>query len=242
MAQKPTLKQEPEAKPEPEPAPAAKLEPKPKPAPKQEPEPDPKSILLDPNDMTKKLSYWCNAKEGDWVRFLNWKKNLIIYKVVKRDGDIVKLEVKQFTREGKEIPEEQPDIREIDVKQDDKISRDILKMHPLLERSVFKWKLYGSDRVLHCERRYVPNPMTGENNETLFSRDIRCGGFVFMRRGDTSYVIMVDYGDAEHPPKWEHLKPADLRKYWQKYNRFLSEKPDSQKDPPAGEPAEKPEK
>lgn len=240
VAQKP--EPESEARPEPEPAQAKKPEPEPKPAPKPEPEPDPKSILLDPNDMSQKLSYWRDAKEGDWVRFLNWRKNLIIYKVLKRDGDVVKLGVKEYTRAGKEIPEEEPDIRQVDIKQDDEIMRNSATQNPFVERSVFKWKLYESNKVLHCERHYVPNPMTEEHNEVLWSRDIRCGGFVFMRRGDNSYVIMVDYGDKEHQPKWDHLKPADLLKYWQNNDRFTFEKLTPQKDPPGGEPPEKPEK
>jgi hypothetical protein len=241
-ALKPAPEPKADVKPEPEPAQAEKSEPKPKPAPKPEPEPDPKSILLDPNDMSQQLSYWGDTKEGDWVRFLNWKKDLIIYKVVKRDGDTIKLEVKQYTREGKEIPEEEPDIRQLDVAQDDRIMRDSLNMNPYIERSVSKWQLYGSAKTLHCERHWVPNPMTGDNNETLRSRDVRCGGLVFMRRGNTTYVILVDYGDAQHPPKWDNLKPAELLKYWQKHDRFLNEKPDSQNDPAASGHPQKPQK
>jgi len=242
VAQKPTPEPEGEVKPEPEPVREEKQEPELKPAPKPEPDPYPAGILLDPNDMSQKLSYWRDTKAGDWVRFLNWQKNLIIYKVLKRDGDIVKLEVKQYTRGGKEIPEEQPDIRDVNVESDDKVMRGSLILNPLVERSVFKWKHYGDGKTLNCERRYVPNPMTGENNETLRSWDIRCGGFVFQRRGKTTYVIMVDYGDAEHPPKWDNLKPADLLKYWQENDKFTFEKLDPQKDPPGGEPPEKPEK
>ncbi len=242
MAQKAAPELKPEAKPESEPEPEPKPGPKPKPVPKPEPEPDPKSILLDPNNMMQKLSYWRDTKEGDWVRFLNWQKNLIVYKVVKRDGDTIKLEVKQYTRAGKEIPEEEPDIRQLDVAQDDKLMRDSLKFNPLVERSVSKWKRYGDGKTLHCERRYVPNPMTEENNETLHSRDIRCGGFVFMRRGKTTLVVLVDYGDKEHQPKWDNLKPAELLKYWHQNDRFTFEKLKSQNDPPGGEPPEKPEK
>jgi hypothetical protein len=111
---------------------------------------------------------------------------------------------------------------------------------PFLVRTIYDWQLFNSDKVLHCERRTVDNP-TGENNESCYAWDVRCGGYVFQRRGNNTYVLLIDYGDARNGPKWEHLKPAELLKYWYKWNRFIGEEEIPQEDPARGEPPEKPE-
>lgn len=200
-----------------------------------------RKILTDPNDTEKPSSYWANAKEGDWVRFLNWQKNVIIYRVTKREGNMLKMSVKQYERNGKEMAEETEDVRDINIEEDDKVMRNSAIQNPFVERYVYEWPLYNSDKILYCERRWVPNHITGDNNDTCRSWDVRCGGFVFQRRGNTTYVVIIDHGDAEHPPKWDHLDSADMFKYWHKYDRFLHQPFITQEDPERGEQPERPE-
>jgi hypothetical protein len=204
-------------------------------------------ILTDPHDESKSSSYWINAKEGDWVRFLNWQKNIIIYTVKKREGNILKIDVKQYKRTGEEIPNldedgnEKEDVREIKIEGDSQLMRDSVLKNRFVERYVYEWPLYNTDKTLYCERRWVPNPLTGEDNDTCRCWDIRCGGMVYQRRGNTTYVTLIDYGDAEHPPKWDHLDPADMFKYWYMYDRFLHVPFNPQEDPERGEEPERPE-
>ena len=206
-----------------------------------------RKILTDPNDDSKSSSYWINAKVGDWVRFLNWQKNLIIFEVLSREGNKLKFIVKQYKRTGEEIPNidedgnEKEDIRDIDIEGDSKLMKSSAIQNRFVERYIYEWPLYNTDKILYCERRWVPNPMTGENNDTCRSWDIRCGGLVYQRRGNTTYVTLIDYGDAENPPKWDHLDSADMFKYWHKYDRFLHQKFIPQEDPDRGEEPEMPE-
>ncbi len=202
-----------------------------------------KKVLTDPYDESKSSSYWINAKVGDWVRFLNWQKNIIIYTVLTREGNKLSISVKQYKRDGEEIPETsgEEDVRKIDIEADSRLNRNSALQNPHVERYVYEWPLYKTDKTFYCERRWVPNPMTGENNDTCRSWEVRCGGLIYQRRGNTTYVTLIDYGDVEHPPKWEHLDPDDMFKYWYKYDRFLHQKPVSQEDPGRGEEPEMPE-
>lgn len=203
--------------------------------------PKAREILTDPNDDSKSSSYWINAKMGDWVRFLNWRKNIIIYRVVKREGNNIEFSVKEYKRSGEEIPEEQEDIRKTNIEEDSKLMKSSAIQNRYVERYVYEWPVYNTDKTLYCERRWVPNPMTGENNDTCRAWEVRCGGLVYQRRGNNTYVILIDYGDAEHPPKWDHLDPADMFKYWHRYDRFLHQKFIPQEDPDRGEEPEMPE-
>jgi hypothetical protein len=199
-----------------------------------------KEVLTDPYDKTKSCSYWADAREGDWVRFLNHRKNVIIFTVLKREDNIIKLGVREYTREGKEIPDKKNDTREVDVEEDDRLMRSPITTR-YAERYVSQWKLYGSNKVLNCERRWIPNPLTGDSSDTYRSKDVRCGGLVFYRRKNTEYVILIDYGDAEHPPEWSHLNPKELLTYWYKFHRSVNPRRVPQEDPPGGEPPEAPE-
>ncbi len=204
-------------------------------------DPRARDVLPDPYDDTKKYSYWRDAKVGDWVRFLTHQQKLATYTVTERKGSKIKFQARHFGLDGKEESKEKPDIREQDVDKDNEIMRNSLLQNQFVMRFVYDWLLYKSDKVLTCERHFVPNPLTGEDNESCWSFDVPCGGFVFKRRGRTTYVVVIDYGDAEHPPKWDHLKPAELLKYWYQHNCFLDEEIVSQEDPPEGEPPEPPE-
>ena len=199
-----------------------------------------RKLLIDPEDTSVVFSYWRDSKVGDWVRFLTHEQKIALFTVTNRDGQKVTIEAKHFELNGKEVPKKEPDIRPVDLEKDDQIMRGTLVGIPFLVRTIYEWRLFNSDEVLNCERRTVDNPM-GENNETCYAWDVRCGGYVFQRRGNNTYVLLVDYGDAEKAPKWEHLKPSELLKYWYKLNRFLDEKVVSQEDSPEGESPESPE-
>ncbi len=206
------------------PPPASQAPPVHKPAPT--PEELRAQILLDPADMSQKLSYWRDAKVGDWVRFLTHRADIAVFEVIRRDGKKVTFEFRLFELNGTRV-EEEPDIREVNIEKDDEIMRAVLIQNPFVQRSVSQMKSFRSDRPLNCERHFVDNPR-GENNETLWCRKIRCGGFVFMRRGNAAIVTLIDYGDAANPPRWHNLRPAELLKYWHKNNRFTHEKPAGQ--------------
>ncbi len=203
-------------------------------------DPRAREFLLDPEDNSFTYSYWKDAKVGDWVRFMNHRQNVILYKVIKREGDKIQFTVIEFKRSGEEIPEEKLDVREAGITKDNEIKRGSLLNNPYNVRTIWEWELYGSDKIMLCERRNVANPR-GDDKETCYNWDVRCGGYVFQRSGRTLVILMVDYGDAEHPPKWGHLKDAELLKYWYKFDRFLDEKVISQEDPEEGEDPEKPE-
>ena len=115
-----------------------------------------REVLTDPCDETKSCSYWANAREGDWVRFLNWSKNLIIYTVLKHEDKKIEFSVKEYTRDGKEIPSKHNNTRELNVEEDDIIMRSGLHSGGSVLRYVAQWKLYKSNRILNCERRWVP--------------------------------------------------------------------------------------
>lgn len=198
-------------------------------------------ILVDPEDTSQKLSYWRDAKVGDWVRFLTHNKKIALFEVTERKEDKIRFIAKHYKLSGEETPEDKPDIREVDIEHDDRIMRDTLRLNPFVERSTLQWKLFNSDKVLMCEHHFVPNPMTGEDNENLWCREIRCGGYVFMRRGNTSVLLLVDYGDAANPLKWNYLKPAELLRYWHENNKFTHETPVPQEDPSESTSPEPPE-
>jgi hypothetical protein len=201
---------------------------------------DPYGILIDPEDTTQTFSYWRDAKVGDWVRFLTHQQKIAVFTVVERNGNKLKYQATHFELNGKEIPSEQPDLREVDIEGDEQVMRSSLIMNYFVTRRIYDWELYNTSKILHCERRTVDNP-TGENNETCYAWEVRCGGYVYQRRGRSLVVLMVDYGDVENPPKWGHLDAADLLKYWYKFDRFLYEPIISQADPPEGEFPEPPE-
>lgn len=203
-------------------------------------DPRAREVLIDPHDESTVASYWHNAKVGDWVLFLTWEKKLAMYTVAERDGMKLKYQARHFERDGTETSAAEPDIRSVDIQKDDEITRSSLIQNILITRTVYDRKLYNSDKVLVCERRYVPNP-SGENNETLWSREVRCGGYVFQRRGSTAVVTLIDYGDAQHLPKWDSLKPAELLRYWHENDKFIFEELVVQDDDPRGEPPEMPE-
>jgi hypothetical protein len=200
-----------------------------------------REILIDPENRETSASYWRDAGVGDWVRFLTHEKKLCIYEVVRRKGDRLEIEAKHFELSG-ECTDDQPDMRESSIEEDDRRWRNILLTSPGYGgvRDVQEWKLFNTERILNCEHYFLDNPK-GDKIENLWCREIRCGGYVFMRRGTKTYILLVDYGDAGSPPKWEHLEPKELLNYWYRYNRFLFEKHAPQEDPPEGEPPEPPE-
>lgn len=203
-------------------------------------DPRSKEVLLDPENNKVTYSYWRDAKVGDWVRFLTYLQKLCIYEVIEREGANLKYQVRHFELTGEEIPKKEPDIRKVDIAQDDKDTRGTLIGIPFLVRTIYDWPHYKSSKILLCERRNVDNP-TGENNETCSCREIRCGGYVFQRRGNTTVVRLIDFGDAANPPKWDHLKPVELLNYWHKLNKFIDDPYIPQEDSPEGELPEMPE-
>jgi hypothetical protein len=185
-------------------------------------------------------SYWSDAEVGDWVRFMTHNQKIALFEIVQRDGDNIAFEARHFELSGKEIPRQEPDIRKIDVQEDEKIQQAVLVQNPFVVRSVNEWKLYKSNRTLKGDMHQVDNP-TGENNRSLSCRDVRCGSHTYQRRGQTPYVILVDYGDTGNPPMWDRINPADLLKYWHEKKDWPN-KPKPQEDPFGGEPPEPPEK
>jgi len=194
-------------------------------------------ILADPNG-AELISSWRDAKVGDWVRFLTHNRKIALFEVTERVGMKLKVVARHFELDGTEIVHP-PDIRPIDIKDDDKIRRQSLIQNPFIKRSAGEWKMFGSGRALKGEMHRVDNP-SGDNNVSLSCRAVRCGGYTYDRRGRNPYVILVDFGDAENPPKWKHLKPAELLRFWYE-RRPWPEPPIPQGDPPEGEPAEPPE-
>jgi hypothetical protein len=202
--------------------------------------PKARKILVDPNDMSQNMSYWRDTKVGDWVRFLNHRQNVIIFELLERKDGKLKFSSKEYKRTGEEIPEKELDVRDVDIVKNDDIVRGPLLRNPLVVRTVYEWKLFKSDKVLYCERHNVDNPR-GDNKETCWSREVRCHGVVFQRSGNNLVVVLIDYGDIDNFPKWDHLKPDELLSYWHKMNRFLDERIVAQEDPEEGEQPEMPE-
>jgi len=196
-------------------------------------------LLRDP-EKDEVYSYWKNARKGDWLRFLTHQQQIALMTVVEKDGDALKVEFRHFDLKGQEEKKDKPDIRPYSIKEDDEIMKSSLLNNPYVTRSIAKWKVYNGDKTLDCEMRFVDNP-TGEKNENLYSWDVRCGGFVKMRRGNFTYITLIDYGDAENPPTWENLKAQDMLNFWYVHNVFTGEPVILQSDPPEGEMPEMPE-
>jgi hypothetical protein len=202
--------------------------------------PKAREILPDPEDESIIYSYWRDAQVGDWVRFLTHQQKIALFTVIGREDSKLRIEAKHFELDGREVPKDKPDIRSVKLDEDQMITRNSLLQNPFVVRTVYEWDLFNTDRMLYCERRTVDNP-TGEDNETCYSWKIRCGGYVFQRRGNNLVVLLIDYGEAENPPKWGVHKASALLKYWYEFNRFLDQPVVAQEDPEDGELPEKPE-
>ena len=122
-------------------------------------------------------------------------------------------------------------------------SRRLLSRHSRVDRFTpvnVGFELPADGRRLSCTRLLVVTADRGEEAETLMCSEVRAGGIVFMRRGVTTYYILLDFGAADKKPslKWN---PGTVKELRERYDRSFSQEPSLQEDPPEGEPPEPPE-
>jgi hypothetical protein len=216
----------------------------------EQPEPanNTRGILIDPDDTTQKMSYWRDAKVGDWVRFLNHAGVIGMRTVIsRREGSEVICEFRLFDGTGKEVdmdarghviprdPNAKPEVKPVDVEKDDIIERGALKGNPVV-RSVVDWKVYKSDKVIQCERRFTQGEE--RTNDTVRSRDVRAGGWVFIRTGSQTIITLLDWGDKDNPPKWNLWTDDELKNWKLRWDRPWDEEVVGDEDPQEPEPPE----
>jgi hypothetical protein len=208
-----------------------------------------RGILIDPDDTTQNMSYWRDAREGDWVRFLNLAGLIGMRTVISpREGSKVNYEFRLFDRTGKEIdmdrngheiprdPNAKPEVKPVDVEKDGIIEREVLKVNPFITRSVVEWKVFKSDKVIRCERRLTQG--MERTNDTVYSRDVRAGGMVFARTGSQTIITLLDWGDKDNPPKWNLWTDDELKNWKLRWDRPWDEELVSNEDLQEPEPPE----
>ena len=208
-----------------------------------------RGILIDPDDTTQNMSYWRDAREGDWVRFLNLAGLIGMRTVISpREGSKVNYEFRLFDRTGKEIdmdrngheiprdPNAKPDITGIDIAVQDADTRNSLKTNPFITRSVVEWKVFKSDKVIRCERRLTQG--MERTNDTVYSRDVHAGGEVFARTGSQTIITLLDWGDKDNPPKWNLWTDDELKNWKLRWDRSWDEELVSNEDLQEPEPPE----
>jgi hypothetical protein len=209
---------------------------------------DTSGLLIDVNDKSQNISYWRDAQKGDWTRFLNISGIIGMYNVIDRQGNKITSEFRLFDKDGKEVDMDEkgkmipkpldakPEIDVVDLLQNDEDVRGPLRNNPFLVRQVADWKVFKSDKIIHCERRFEQKG--GWTNEHLYSRDVRAGGMVFLRSRGQTIKVLLDWGDKDNPPKWGIWTDDELKKWKFRWDRYWHEEFVENEDPDEPEPPE----
>ena len=174
---------------------------------------------------------WSDARPGDWVQFLNVHGNVVVMTVVSVDKRGVDLRVQSFMRDGEP---DSTDTRRVDTTEYFTPPRKT----PFSPVAV-TYDLPAGGK-LDCLQYLAMERGKGNSAETVMCPGIRAGGIAFMRRGATTYYILLDYGAADRKPR-ERWDGAVLTALRSRYNQPYGEEPVLEEDPPEGEPPEPPE-
>jgi hypothetical protein len=174
---------------------------------------------------------WRDARPGDWVQFLNVHGNVVVMTVISVDARGVDLRMDSFTREGKP---DSTDTRRVDT----------TEYFTPPRKTPFSPVEVGYDLPaggrLECLQYFAMERGKGKSAETVMCPEVRAGGIVFMRKGASTYYILLDFGDAGRKPRgdWDRAVLTALRT---RYEQSYGEEPELEEDPPEGEPPEPPE-
>jgi len=192
------------------------------------------------------LSWYANANEGDWVLFLTRKIELALWTVKKSerkkmkqqdgtevDAIVLTIEKRYFKPDGTEMTKDKEEQTAWEpIYRDDiraKIGLGIVRE----ENAVFT-TIDG--RQIECVKQDAEDAQ-GRRSQSLLSRAQHIGGTLFTRRGITTYVVALQWGNKNEKPtlKWN---AESLRRFYSKYDRYYEE--EEEEDPPK-EPPEPPE-
>ncbi len=177
------------------------------------------------------IGTWNDARPGDWVQFLNVHGNVVVMTVVLVDERGVDLRLDSFTREGEP---DSTDARRVDT----------TEYFTPPRKTPFSPVEVGYDLPaggkLECLQYFAMERGKGKSAETIMCPEVRAGGIVFMRRGASTYYILLDFGGADRKPRgdWDRTVLAAL---CSRYEQSYGEEPELEEDPPGGEPPELPE-
>lgn len=192
------------------------------------------------------LSWYANAKEGDWVLFLTRKIELALWRIKKaerkkmkqKDGTevdaiVLTIEKRYFNADGTEQVENRQEKTAWEPIFRDDI-RAKIRMGIVREEAAVFTTIDG--RSIECVKQDAEDAK-GRRSQSLLSRQQHVGGTLFTRMGLTTYVVALQWGDKTKKPKlkWD---PEQLRKFYSKYDKYYEE--EEEEDPPK-EPPEPPE-
>ena len=192
------------------------------------------------------LSWYANAKEGDWVLFLTRKIELALWTVKKSerkkmkqqdgtevDAVVITIEKRYFNADGTEQVEERRTKTAWEPIYRDDI-RAKIRLGIVREEDAVFTTIDG--KQIECVKQDAEDAQ-GRRSQSLLSREQHVGGTLFTRRGITTYVVALQWGDKNKKPtlKWN---AESLRRFYSKYDRYYEE--EEEEDPPK-EPPEPPE-